>query len=138
MIYVVCGLIGAGKSTYSNRNFPFVSDTDEKRSHKRLKDTQIQYTKELYESGKDVAHVTCYPTPEELAFFEALPPDAVSWIWIDTSELQARKNILQRARAQDVQNLPETLAKNHELLRMFYRSSIPFRLVQVFDDGERW
>ena len=85
-----------------------------------------------------MAHITCYPTPEELAFFETVPPDKISWIWIDTSEVQARKNILQRSRARDMQNLPETLAKNHELTRMFYHSSIPFRLVTVFDDGERW
>jgi len=138
MIYVVCGLIGAGKSTYSSQHFQMVSDTDEKVSRKELKTEQILNTKRIHDAGRDVAHITCYPTKEELAFFDTVPPEKISWIWIDTSEAQARKNILQRNRARDVKNLPETLAKNHELAMRFWQSDIPFKVVTVFDDGERW
>ena len=138
MIYVVCGLIGAGKSTYSSQRFQIISDTDEKVSRKELKTEQILNTKRIHEAGRDVAHITCYPTPEELAFFGTVPPEKISWIWIDTSEAQARKNILQRNRPRDVMNLPETLAKNHELAMRFWQSDIPFQTVTVFDDGERW
>ena len=138
MIYVVCGLIGAGKSSYCSRNFQTISDTDEKLSQKSLKMDQIRTTKRLYEAGEDVAHITCYPIPEELEFFGTVPPEEISWIWIDTSEAQAKKNILQRARARDLQNVKETFARNHELMAMFYRSDLPFKMVQVFDDGERW
>ena len=138
MIYVVCGLIGAGKSSYSSQHFQTISDTDEKESRKELKNDQILYTKRIYESGGDVAHITCYPTPEELAFFGTVPQEKISWIWIDTSEAQARKNILHRNRPRDLQNLSETLAKNHELAMRYWSSEIPFETVTVFDDGERW
>lgn len=138
MIYVVCGLIGAGKSSYSSQNFQIVSDAEEKISKKTPKTDQILDTKRIYESGGDVAHVTCYPTPEEMEFFRTVPPEEISFLWIDTDEAQARRNILQRNRARDMRNLSETLAKNHDLMHKFYQSSIPFKLVTLFDDGEKW
>jgi hypothetical protein len=73
-----------------------------------------------------------------MEFFGTVPQEEISWIWIDTSEAQAKKNILQRARARDLQNVKETFARNHELMGMFYRSDMPFQMVQVFDDGEKW
>ena len=138
MIYVVCGLIAAGKSSYCRRNFAVVYDTDELRSNRNLKQKQLRNTMFQHAIGKDVAHITCYPTSEELGAFGALPPEEVSWIWIDTSEAQAKKNIMERGRARDLANLRETLARNHELMGKFYSSDIPFKLVEVFDDGERW
>jgi hypothetical protein len=45
---------------------------------------------------------------------------------------------MERGRARDLANLRETLARNHELMGKFYSSDIPFKLVEVFDDGERW
>lgn len=134
MIYVVCGLIAAGKSSYCRRNFTEFFDSDEQLS----KQEQLRSTLNRHAVGKDVGHITCYPTSEELEAFRALPPEEVSWIWIDTSEAQAKKNIMERGRARDLANLRETLARNHDLIGKFYSSDIPFKLVEVFDDGERW
>jgi hypothetical protein len=134
MIYVVCGLIAAGKSSYCMRNCAEFFDSDEQLS----KQEQLRNTLNRHAAGKDVAHITCYPTSEELEAFRTLPPEEVSWIWIDTSEAQAKKNIMERGRARDLANLRETLTRNHELMGKFYSSDIPFKLVEVFDDGERW
>lgn len=135
MIYVVCGLIAAGKSAYCRRNFEETFDSDDEQLSKQ---DQLRSTLDRHAAGKDIAHITCYPTSEELEAFKALPPKEISWIWIDTSEAQAKKNIMERGRARDLANLKETLARNHELLGKFYSSDIPFKLVEVFDDGERW
>ena len=53
MIYFVCGLIGAGKTTWAKRHFQTLTDADEELS----KTEQIRKTLKLSEHG-DVAHIT--------------------------------------------------------------------------------
>ena len=62
MITIICGLIGAGKSTFAAENFKNFTDADLEES----KDSQIKKTLELYRKGIDVAHITCFPKNESI------------------------------------------------------------------------
>lgn len=135
MIYVICGLIGSGKTTYAKSNFQRFTDLDEISS----KQAQLKLTHQLHTSGETVAHITCFPTSEELAYFNSLPTEQVKYIWIATSEIQCRKNILHRKCKRDIESLQQTMSKNRELASKIKHTTIPFELVDVFHiESERW
>lgn len=131
MIYVVCGLIGAGKSTYAKKICENVTECED-----ITKAEQIKETEKLATSGKDVAHVTTYPTSWELDFFET--QKQVKYIWVNTTEEQCYRNILRRGRLRDIANIGETVKKNREIERRAQRSKLDFQMIDVFDSGERW
>ena len=125
MIYVICGLIGAGKTTYAHRNYKYVTDFDEIGS----KEKQIQLTKRLHKSGKTVAHITCYPTSHERVFFDT---NHAQYIWINTSPEQAEKNIKSRGRTRDIENIARVVKQNTQYIDKLRRSSIDFKIIDVF------
>ena len=131
MIYVICGMIGAGKSTYAASICKNVTECEG-----ITKQQQIQQTEKLVEAGKDVAHVTTYPTSWEREFFEGR--EDVQYIWINTTEEQCYKNILERGRARDIKNLGETIKKNRRIEKMAQRSKTDFEMVDIFNSGEKW
>ena len=134
MIYVICGLIGAGKTTYARGNFEVYTDSDEIKS----KTDQLKLTRFFHGMGKDVAHITTYPREEEMEYFKALPAGAVKYIWINTSERQCRKNILKRGRYCNMSHLEEAFQCNSEIVKMVQKSEIPFEFIDVFPTDERW
>ena len=91
MITIICGLIGAGKSTFAAENFKNFTDADLEES----KDSQIKKTLELYRKGIDVAHITCFPTLKEECMFKGLKK---KYIWINTPPDICKANIKKRGR----------------------------------------
>lgn len=136
MITMICGLIGAGKSTYALKHFANVTDLDAMRG--LTKSDQIRQTMKLHDSGEDVAHITCFPTIEEEVMLKNIPRDEIRFIWIDTPPIQCRKNIIQRGRLRDTQDLGRVLALNAEYYTRLSSSRIKFNRVHLFDDDERW
>ena len=134
MVTVVCGPIGAGKTTWAKENFENVTDRDELGS----KEAQLVRTWELWRGGYSVAHVTCMPTAEEREFFSDVLRDEVRYVWVNTTEEQCRRNILKRGRARDLKDLDETLRRNRELIQTAARSGLPWMFVDLFPTGERW
>lgn len=134
MIYIICGLIGAGKTTYAREHFDHVTDYDEIGS----KEKQIEETRRLYEEGEDVAHITCYPTPEEQDFLRTVPAEDVAYLWIATTPAQARKNILKRNRPRDMADIERVIRKNEQISYTAGRSRLPFEDIDIFGSGERW
>lgn len=128
MIFVICGMIGAGKSTYAKEKFAFSTECED-----GDKTAQIKATLELNIEVDSVAHVTTYPTSEELETF----PDA-TYIWINTDYQKCYENILKRHRKRDIDNLNETLEANRVIRDKYYSSDIRFLVEDVFDSGERW
>lgn len=127
MIYAICGLIGAGKTTYARDHFLYVTDLDYIESG--LKSDQIKLTRRLSKGNGDVAHITCYPIPKERSFLDG---NNAHYIWINTSPDQALKNIMKRARPRDLSNLDRVIQKNEQLLQQFRDSRIDFEIVNVF------
>lgn len=133
MIFMICGLIGAGKSTFASENYKHVTECEE-----CTKEDQIAATVKLCESGQDVAHVTTYPSVEELEMALGASPSGVEWIWIDTAPDQCRKNIMERNRPRDMNDLGFVLEKNRQLWRRFAESQLPFKHITLFKTDERW
>ncbi len=94
-VIFVCGLIGAGKTTWTRKHAQQYTDLDELPAGSKKKD-QIKQTKRLLKKG-DVFHITCYPTREELRAFKDVEKD---FVLIDTSKHQAKTNILIRGRTE--------------------------------------
>lgn len=135
MIYVICGLIGAGKTTYAYQQAhdnDIVTDIDVDGTSK---DEQLERTMNSYQNGLNVYHVTCYPTDDEQSAFGWAD---VEYIWINTSPEQAKINIISRGRSRDVKNLKDTLRKNSRLLSRYAYSKLDFKIVDVFDTTEQW
>lgn len=110
MIHIICGLIGAGKTTYAKSHYQYVTDFDELLS----KEKQIAETLRLHNEGKTVAHITCFPTRlEQMAFYKQEP----KMIWISTSLEQSMENVEARGRTRDMVNLQNVLEANMQLLK---------------------
>lgn len=136
MIHVVCGLIGAGKSTFCEGQSGIVIDfRDDENSEALNKDDQIRRTLEAHSDGSDVWHVTCYPTAAELRAFKEVETE---YIWINTTAAQALKNIKKRGRKRDILNYSETLRRQDEILASYLSSEIRFRVIDIFETDERW
>ena len=133
MLFIICGLIGAGKSTYASEHYKNVIECEN-----GTKEEQIAATMRLYASGADVAHVTTYPSSEELLMAADVVPSEVEWIWIDTAPDQCRKNIIERNRPRDMNDLGFVIEKNRRLWKRFAESQLPFRHVTIFQTSERW
>ncbi|UNT97144.1 hypothetical protein [Allobaculum mucilyticum] len=125
-VIFVCGLIGAGKTTWAKKKGRRVTDMDDLPDGSRKKD-QIKQTKRLLKKG-DVFHITCYPTREELRAFKDVEKD---FVLIDTSKHQAKTNILIRGRDRDLENIGSVFQANKEYWRRFKTSDLPFRKVKV-------
>ena len=115
MIYVICGAIGAGKSTYARENFKQVTEREDTSKHR-----QIMETIELSRHG-DVAHVTTLPTPEEIKYLRG-----ATFIWMDTPPEQCMENVRRRGRPRDLANLPRVEEANRRILRGYRMSKLPF------------
>ena len=131
MIVFVCGLIGAGKTTYASDQDGLVSDFDNFGS----KDKQIEFTINHHLLGKKVFHITCYPTSEELELINKLH---CRCLWINTELGQAMHNIVKRNRERDLQNLDATKKENIEIQRKYMNSTMKFEIINLFETDERW
>ena len=125
-VIFVCGLIGAGKTTWTRKHAQQYTDLDELPAGSKKKN-QIKQTKRLLKKG-DVFHITCYPTREELRAFKDVEKD---FVLIDTSKHQAKTNILIRGRDRDLENIGSVFQANKKYWRRFKTSDLPFRKAKV-------
>lgn len=129
-IYVICGLIGSGKTTYAKENYERYTDVDECED----KNDQIRKTLTLLDDG-DVAHITTVPglhRAERAFLMSPFTGHRIKYIWIDTSEEQCKKNIIKRNRPRDMADLESLIARNHELMELKNRTRVQFQTVTVF------
>lgn len=131
MIVCVCGMIGAGKTTWCKEQAGVVSDFDDI-GDKRI---QLQFTLKKHEAGEKVYHITCFPTREER---EAFDKENVKYVWINTSFVQCRKNIFSRNRSRDIENIESVLNANENIMEKYFYSDLKFEVVDVFESEEKW
>lgn len=129
-VIFVCGLIGAGKTTWAKKRGTFVTDLDDFPEGSTKRD-QIRLTKRLLKKG-DVFHICCYPSSKELKAFESDPKE---YIWIATTKHQAKTNILIRNRARDLENLGSVFAANKKYWKKLQNSDLGFQKVKVSFHG---
>lgn len=128
MLIIICGLIGSGKTTFAMNNFEHYTDLDDMPAY-TPKSEQIRQTKTMLGRYENVGHITCFPTEEEYLALKDLNPQ---WVWINTSLEQAKENILNRNRPRDMADLQRVLNYNINLLKRARRSTIRFRLINMF------
>lgn len=126
-VIFVCGLIGAGKTTWTKKHARRYTDFDEL-PEGSTKSDQIKLTKRLLKNG-DVFHITCYPNPKELRAFRNVEKE---FVLINTSKQQAKTNILIRNRMRDLDQLGAVIKANKDYFKKYANSDLPFRKVDVF------
>lgn len=131
MIHIVCGMIGAGKSTFCKGKVA-VSDFY---GEVTCKTEQVNRTFELMKAHSHVWHITTYPCRLEEEAFKNCEKE---YIWINTSFSQCKENILKRKRERDLKNFHETMIRNKEIQILYLRSKIQFKVVNVFEEEEKW
>ena len=135
MIHVICGMMGAGKSTYARkRGYDHVLELEDF----GRKDKQIRRARELNKRGEILAYITCYPTPAEMTFFNSLPDAEVRWLLIDTDYKRCEQNIRSRRRGTDADVIKTKFEKNKRILSQIAQSSIQFEKIKIFVSEERW
>lgn len=122
-IDVLCGLIGAGKSTWAVGRYEYITDLDAMSTRSRRR--QIMETLALAEQGETVCHITTYPTAQELESFGRFA-GKVRFLLVDADEAEAESRIKKRGRARDTENLDEVLRKNHMLYKLIHNGRIKF------------
>lgn len=112
-LYIVCGLIGSGKTTYASKLCQNVVDYD----YIGSKIQQVNLALSLLKQGESVAYVTCLPTKYETThLLSSVDASCTTFIWMNTSEEDCQQNILNRGRERDLNNLNKVFAANRALI----------------------
>lgn len=127
-VIFLCGLIGAGKTTYAQKHFKPFTDLDYMPMYSRKAD-QIRLTKNLLKTHDEVCHITCYPTEEEARAFKGYN---IRFVLINTGLKQAKTNIIIRNRQRDMMNLNNVLKSNVDFINKYRTSKVKWELVEVF------
>lgn len=128
-LIILCGLIGAGKTTYARSNYKWVSDLDYMPPFSRKQD-QIRFTFWLLKTKGEACHITCFPTNEELVAFRK---ENKEFVLINTGLRQCEANILKRRRKRDFLDLSQIFLANRELIRRIKQAQIPWKVVNIFE-----
>lgn len=144
MINVVCGLSGAGKTTYvlnhkkSNEviiDMDYLQDSLLKYDNSALiKDLQIQIAQFFISRNIDIWYITCFPNFDEFELFK----NRSNFIWINTNLKKSLENIYKRNRKGDIEDIENIKKYNLNVLQRYRVSNIYFKVVDIFETDERW
>lgn len=146
MVKIVCGLIGAGKTTYAINNkktndvlldWDLIAEalkTDNKIWIKTIQDKLLQF---FDSKGYDIWYITTGLNSNELELLEKIKD--IEYIWINTNKKQCIENIKKRNRNDEIEYI-EQLRKENEIIYNNYcnNSKIKYNVINVFDTNERW
>lgn len=124
-VIFLCGLIGAGKTTYAIKNFKIFTDLDFLPEYSRKID-QINWTKRLLKKYDEVCHITCYPTLEEIKNFKDYRK---RYLLINPNINQAKSNILIRSRTRDMENLKGVFDANNEYFKKYQNNLARWEII---------
>ncbi len=147
MVKVICGMIGSGKTTYALNNkkdndvlldWDLISEavkTDDKVWIKDIQDIMLKF---FYEKGYDIWYITTRIGSNELELLRQMKN--VEYIWINTREKQCIENIIKRNRNDEIEYINNFKKINKDLYKEYYINSkyINYKVVDVFENGERW
>lgn len=129
-VVFLCGLIGAGKTTYAINNFKVFTDLDLMRDKQFgvKKIDQIKLTKELLKDNDEVCHITCFPSKSEIDSFREY---VIKYLWVDTNPLEAQRNVISRNRKRDMSRLDEIFKANKDYAWKKKTSNIVFKEIKT-------
>ena len=127
-LFLICGLIGSGKTTYAKNNFSLYTDLDDMHDY-ATKEQQIKWTKDLLSRSGVVAHITTYPSDIELEMTKMY--DTI-FVLIDSSINQCKTNILIRSRPRDMTNLTNVFNANKEYQAKIDASELDWKRINIF------
>ena len=146
MVKVICGLIGAGKTTYAIKNkkdndilldWDLIAEalkTDNKIWIKTVQDKLLQF---FYNKGYDIWYITTILGSNELELLKQMKD--VEYIWINTSKQQCIENVKKRNRNDEVKYIEQLKKRNETIYNNYYiNSKIKYKVLDIFENNERW
>lgn len=147
MVSVICGMIGSGKTTYAinnKKNNDILLDwdilvealkTDNPVFVKEVQDILLKF---FYQKGFDIWYITTKLGSKELEILEQI--NDVEFIWINTTKQQCLENIKIRNRNNEAQEIENLKKINETIYQNYYinTANINYKIINVFDNGERW
>lgn len=147
MVKVICGLIGSGKTTYAINNkksndilldWDLLVDalkTDNPIFVKEIQDVLLKF---FIQKGFDIWYITTKLGSKELEILEQI--NDVEYIWINTTKQQCLENIKIRNRNNEAQEIENLKKINETIYQNYYinTANINYKIINVFDNGERW
>ena len=146
MVKVICGLIGSGKTTYALNNkeendilldWDLLTEALHTENPIFVKEVQDMLLKFFYKKGFNIWYITTRLGSNELELLEQM--EDVEYIWINTTKQQCIKNIKRRNRNDEIEHIEQLKKNNDNIYNNYYKNfRIKYKIVSVFDDGERW
>ena len=145
MVKVICGLIGSGKTTYALNNkkendilldWDLLVDALKTDNPIWVKEVQDLLLKFFSKKGFDIWYITTKLGSNELELLEKIKD--VEYIWINTEKNQCIENIKTRNRNDEVKHIEQLRKNNERIYNEYYTSKIKYKIVNVFDNNERW
>ena len=146
MVKVICGMIGSGKTTYALSNkkendilldWDILADalnTDNKVYIKDVQDMLLEY---FYKKGFNIWYITTKLGSNEKEILNRM--EDVEFIWINTNKKQCENNIIKRNRNDEARCIEELKKCNYTIYQNYYTNKdIDYKIIDVFDSGERW
>ena len=146
MVKVICGMIGSGKTTYALQNkksddilldwdtLVEAFHTDNPVWIKGAQDILLEY---FSKKNHDIWYITTGLGSNELELLNQIKD--VEYIWINTTKEQCIKNIIVRNRGNETEKIKALIRANKRIYNDYYvNKDINYRIVEVFDSGERW
>lgn len=147
MVKVICGLIGSGKTTYAINNkksndilldWDLLVDalkTDNPIFVKEIQDVLLKF---FIQKGFDIWYITTKLGSKELEILEQI--NDVEYIWINTTKQQCLENIKIRNRNNEIEHIENLKKINEAIYQNYYinTANINYKIINVFDNGERW
>lgn len=147
MVSVICGMIGSGKTTYAinnKKNNDILLDwdilvealkTDNPVFVKEVQDILLKF---FNQKGFDIWYITTKLGSKELEILEQI--NDVEYIWINTTKQQCLENIKIRNRNKEAQEIENLKKINETIYQNYYinTANINYKIINVFDNGERW
>ena len=99
-----------------------------------LKELQIKLISYFLSKNIDVWYITCFPSKEELASF----PSDCEYLWINTNYEKCSQNIRKRDVKSGKTAQDQLIDFNRKVLEKYKVSNIDFKILDIFDSGERW
>lgn len=145
MVKVICGLIGSGKTTYALNNkkendilldWDLLAEAFKLDNPFCIKEVQDLLLTYFAKKGFNIWYITTKLGSNELELLEQIKD--VEYIWINTDKNQCIENIKTRNRNDEVKQIEQLRKNNERIYNDYYTSKIKYKIINVFDNNERW
>lgn len=145
MVKVICGLMGSGKTTYalnSKKENDILLDWDllvdalKTDNPVWVKEVQDMLLKFFSRKGYDIWYITTKLGSNEIEILEQIKD--VEYIWVNTDRKQCIENIKKRNRNKEAEHIQPLIKINERIYNDYYKSKIKYKVINVFDNNERW